>query len=230
MKKLDKVSKHQDEYNNQYLSNSYNTRLSDSSVPASFSDATSAQGLLLDDLNKMVATLKISVEQLADQVYQNQRHLDDLEQYSRSNCLILRGCTNLPKKNTSNLEFENFVIKTLNSRIKLSQPIANTDINICHVLPSQKAKNPIIIKFVCYTVRNLMFANKSQLKAVKNIDPKLSLTESLTKRRFQLLAKSQEAFGFQNVWALKRNIYCYFECKRHYIDDFRDISKITFPC
>ena len=69
MKKLDEVSKRQDEYNNQYLSNSYNTKPTDSSVPASFSDATSAQGLLLDDLNKMVATLKISVEQLADQMY-----------------------------------------------------------------------------------------------------------------------------------------------------------------
>ena len=230
MKKLDEVSKRQDEYNNQYLSNSYNTKPTDSSVPASFSDATSAQGLLLDDLNKMVATLKISVEQLADQIYQNQRHLDDLEQYSRSNCLILHGCTNLPEKKASNLDFENFVLKTLNSRIKLSQPIINTDIDICHVLPSRKAKNPIIIKFVRRTVRNLVFANKSQLKAAKNSDPKLSLTESLTKRRFQLLAKSQEAFRFQNVWTLKGNIYCYFEGKRHYIDDFGDISKIRFPC
>ena len=52
MKRLDEVSKRQDEYNNQYLSNSYNTRPTDSSVPASFSDATRAQGLLLDDLNK----------------------------------------------------------------------------------------------------------------------------------------------------------------------------------
>ena len=216
MKKLDEVSKRQNEYNNQYLSNSYNTRPTNSSVPASFSVATSAQGLLLDDLNKMVATLKISVEQLADQMYQNQRHLDDLEQYSRSNCLILHGCTNLPEKKASNLDFENFVIKTLNSRIKLSQPITNTYINICHVLPSRKSKNPIIIK--------------SQLKAVKNSDPKLSLTESLTKRRFQLLTKSQEGFGFQNVWTLKGNIYCYFEGKRHYIDDFGDISKIRFPC
>ena len=58
MKKLDEVSKRQDEYNNQYLSYSYNTKPTDSSVPASFSDATSAQGLLLDDLNKMVATLR----------------------------------------------------------------------------------------------------------------------------------------------------------------------------
>ena len=163
----------------------------------------------------MVATLRILVKQLADQMYQNQRHLDDLGQYNRSNCLILHGCTSLPDKKTSNLDLENFVIKTLNSRIKLSQPIANTDINICHVLPYRKAKNPIIIKFARRTVRNLVFAIKSQLKAAKNSDPKLSLTESLTKQQFQLLAKSQEAFGFLNIWTLKGNIYCYFEGKRH---------------
>ena len=69
MKKLDEVSKRQDEYNNQYLSNSCNTRPTDSFVPASFSDATSAQGLLLDELNKMAATLRFLVEQLADQVF-----------------------------------------------------------------------------------------------------------------------------------------------------------------
>ena len=74
-----------------------------------------------------------------------------------------------------------------------------------------------------------MFANKSRLKSVRNSDPKLSLTESLTKRRFQLLAKSQEAFGLQNVSKLKGNTYCYFEGKRHYTDDFEDTSKIRFP-
>ena len=112
----------------------------------------------------------------------------------------------------------------------MSQTIANTDIDICHVLPSRKAKNHIIIKLLRCTIRNVVFANKSQLKAVKNSDPKLSLTESLTKWRFQLLARSQEALGFLNVWTLKGNIYRYFEGKRHYIDDFRDISKIRFPC
>ena len=126
------------------------------------------------------------------------------------------------------MDFENFVIKTLNSSIKLPQPIASADIDICHVLPSQKAKNPIIIKFVHRTVRNLVFANKSQLKAVRNLDPKFLLTKSLTKQQFQRLAKSQEAFGFYNVWTVKGNIYCYFEGKRHYINDFRDILKIRF--
>ena len=43
MKRLDEVTTQQeDENNKQYLSNSCNTRPKDSSVPASFSNATSA--------------------------------------------------------------------------------------------------------------------------------------------------------------------------------------------
>ena len=78
-KRLNEVTKRQDEYNKQYLSNLCNIRPTDSSVSASLSDVTSARGLLLDDVNKMVSTLKIFVEQLADQVYQNERHQGDLE-------------------------------------------------------------------------------------------------------------------------------------------------------
>ena len=90
MKWLDEVSKRQDEYNKQDFSNSCNTKPTDSSVPASFSDATSAQGLQLNDLNKMVATLKILVEQLANQVYQNQSTWmiwSDIAKITASSCM-----------------------------------------------------------------------------------------------------------------------------------------------
>ena len=198
MKMLDDVPKRQNEYNKQYLSNSCNIRLTDSSVPASFSDAT--QDLLLNDLNKTVATLKILVKYLVNQVYQNQRHMDNLEQLSGSNCLILHGCTNLPDKNASNLDFENFVIKTLNSSIKLSQPIANTDIDICHVLPSRKAKNLIVIKFVRLTVRNLVFASKSQLNAGKEFGPNTIINEITYKTAISTACKITKS-----IWIPKRH-------------------------
>ena len=62
----------------------------------------------------------------------------------------------------------------------------------------------------------------------RNSNPKLLFMKSFTKRRFQLLAKSQEAVGFRNVWTLKGNIYCYFEGKRHCTDDFGDIKRMRF--
>ena len=155
--------------------------------------------------------------------------MDDLEQYGRSNCLILHGCVDLPKENAGYVTFENFVLDTLNSRLKFAHPIHNSDIDICHVLPSQKGKNPIIIKFVRRSARNQVFNSKSLLKATKESDPKLVITESLTWHRSKLLEQSKKVFGFQNVWTQKGNVFCSFEGKRHRIDDFANIARIRFP-
>ena len=80
--KLRKVTKRQDEYDIQYFSQLNRPTYTD---PVCASDVAAAQGLLLNDFNKMLSSLKMSVEQLANQIYVNERHLDDLNQYSRSN-------------------------------------------------------------------------------------------------------------------------------------------------
>ena len=86
--------------------------------------------------------------------------MNDLEQYGRSNCLVLHGCVYLPKENAGHVTFENFVLDTLNSRLKFAHPIHNSDIDICPAMPSRKRKNPIIIKFVKGSVRNQVFNSK----------------------------------------------------------------------
>ena len=122
--------------------------------------------------------------------------MDDLQKYGRSNCLILHGCVNLPKENADYLTFENFVLDTLNSRRKFAHPICNSDVDICHGIPTRKGKNPIIIKFVRRSVRNQVFNSKPLLKAIKESDPKLAITETLTRRRSKLLGQSKKVFEF----------------------------------
>ena len=80
------------------------------------------------------------------------------------------------------MTFENFVPDTLNYRLKFAHLICNSDIDICHIMPSRKGKNLIINEFV-RSVRNQVFNSKSLLKATKESDPKLAITESLTRRR-----------------------------------------------
>ena len=80
--------------------------------------------------------IKATTKDLAKQIEEKQKRMDDLEQYGRSNCLILHGCADLPKENADYVTFENFVLDTLNSRLKFAHPVHNGDINICHVLPS----------------------------------------------------------------------------------------------
>ena len=174
------------------------------------------------------SSIEVTVRELAHKVSINERRIDDLEQYSRSNCLILHGCQNVPAKATNEV-FESFVLNTLNSRLNLPSELTHSDIDISHVLPSAKNKNPIIIKFVRRTVRNMVFNHKSNLKTRQESDPKLALTESLTKRRLRLVEQTRESFGFKNVWTLKGSVFCKFMGRKHLIDDFCDINRIRFP-
>ena len=171
----------------------------------------------------------MAVNEMTEKIYQHERRIDSLEQYSRSNCLILHGCQDVPK-NASNFEFENYVCKKINSNLQLSQPLKNKHIDICHILPSKKGKNPIIIKFIKRTIRNEIFFQKKFFKSDPSsaMKTKLSITESLTKRRLRLVEDAKKIFGFKNVWTLKGDVFCFFENKRHYLDDFGDIERVRF--
>ena len=169
------------------------------------------------------------VTEIADQLYEQELITDDLAQYSRANCLILHGCKDLPAQEATEQDFENYVLDKLNSKIKLPKALESNDIDICHVLPSTKGKNPIIIKFVRRSIRNQIFARKSNLKADENNTEKLSITEALTKRRLRLVEEAKRVFGFENVWTFKGRVYCKFQGRRNALKDFIDIQKIRFP-
>ena len=229
LEKLAKIEHKQDEYQSNFLNSSSVNENADASAFVSGTSGDKGQKELLEELSQSITAIKATIKDLAKQIQEKEKRMDDLEQYGRSNCLILHGCVDLPKENAGYVTFENFVLDTLNSRLKFTHPIRNSDIDICHVLPSRKGKNPIIIKFVRRSVRNQVFNNKSLLKATKESDPKLAITESLTRRRSKLLEQSKKVFGFQNVWTQKGNIFCSFEGKRHRIDDFANIARIRFP-
>ena len=100
------------------------------------------------------------------------------------------------------------------------------DIDISHRLPSANTKKPIIIKFARMTIRNNVLNFKSKLKS--DIGPKLSITETLTKRRLRLLENARQIFGYKNVWSSKGEIYCFFNNKKQHIINFDGIDRIRF--
>jgi len=108
-------------------------------------------------------------------------------------------------------------------------PITPQDIDTCHILPSRKKSSnvPIIIKFVRRSVRDSIFGMKRKLKAKEGDDEKLAITESLTRRRLELLRRSKLAFGIRHVWTLNGNVNCNFKGKRYVINDFSDIDKLV---
>ena len=180
----------------------------------------------LKSIRKAIENMDNILRKLEEDVWKNCRRIDDLEQYSRRNCLILHGCK-IPAQESYS-EFESYVIHKLNSKLEISPAITTHDIDTCHVLPSRKksSNTPIIIKFVRRSVRNAIYAMKKKLKAKKNDDEKLSITEFLTRRRLQLLRSAKQTFGLGSAWTLNGNVYCMHKNKRYIIDDFNDIDKL----
>ena len=165
--------------------------LNDSATGAACS-CFSGQSQQLQDLENAIARVDTIVEGLAKSLRETQNSLDDLEQYGRRNCLILHGCPDQPVGGKYPV-FESYVTNKLNSELDLEYQIRSNDIDICHILPSRKGRPPpIIIKFVRRSVRNLVFYNKKKLKKSQE---KLSITESLTKRRLLLVMEAKKAFG-----------------------------------
>ena len=148
---LTKVSDKQEEYKKLCLKN----QEQDTAASNSFAGTIYVQGKLLEEVSEMISSIEVTARELAHKVSISERRIDDLEQYNCSNCLILHGCQNVPVKATNEV-FESFVQNTLNSRLNLPSELTHSDIDISHVLPSAKKKNPIIIKSVRRTVRNMV--------------------------------------------------------------------------
>ena len=68
-------------------------------------------------------------------------------------------------------------------------------------------------------MRDSIYSSKKNLKSEEENAEKLSITESLTKRRLALVEEARNAFWFQNVWTFYGNVYCFFKNKRQVIDD-----------
>ena len=177
-----------------------------------------------NELNGMKEAL-LKLQQMIDSTMKRlsavERRQDDLEQYSRSNCLVIHGCENVPKSKPGKyLEIENFVCNTLNEHLQLDSPLQANDLDIAHPLPSKKG-TPAIVKFIRRTQKNEVYRKKRFLKGTKMI-----ITESLTKRRLQLLEKARLEFKQCPVWSWKGEIFVFHNNKKKVIDDFIDITKI----
>ncbi|XP_077972286.1 uncharacterized protein LOC144427268 [Styela clava] len=168
-----------------------------------------------------VAQISLKIEEIIKRLELCEKQQDDQEQYSRRNCVVLHGCKSVPE--SEYYKFEDFVVNTLNNNFNLDQPIVNTDIDITHKLRSKSPKNPIIIKFVRRSTKNLIYGRKKDLKGSG-----LSITESLTRNRLKLLAAAKEAFGKHKVSTMNGTIYAYLD-RRRVISCLNDITTLSRP-
>ena len=177
-------------------------------------------------LSTIIDSIKVEVGQLAEMVEKQEQYLDDLEQYGRSNCLILHGNNIDHRISSIDVEKYEYVLNILNTRLNLPTSVSDSDVDICHPLPSKTNEKTIIIKFVRRSIRNTIYLHKKNLKTSNG--PKLSITESLTKKRLKIVEEARKVFGFGNDWSMKGIVYCLFKGKKQAIIKLSDISKIRF--
>lgn len=140
--------------------------------------------------DELIRSLRKDVDDMAGIIDNLSLGLDRQEQYSRRNCLLFH---NIPE--TNNESTDELIIKTVAD--DLNETITNDDIDRSHRLgkPQDGKTRPVIVKFARYYTRNKVFKKKKNLKGKR-----VSITESLTKRRMAELKEAREKFSFENVW------------------------------
>ena len=118
---------------------------------------------LIKDLREEVSSLKNEHEQIKSDV-------ENQEQYSRRNCLLVHG---IPKEKAESTD--GIVLNAINEY--LEERLTVVDIERTHRLgkPKQNKKTPtlIIIKFVRYNCRRRVFLNKKSLKTLEYLSQKV---------------------------------------------------------
>ena len=85
-------------------------------------------------------------------------------------------------------------------------PIIDRDIARSHRLGRrvEGSKRPIIVRLLSYRQKKLVYDSKKQLKSTG-----ISITENLTKKRYEFFKSCKEKYGMQNVTTLDGRIYHY---------------------
>ena len=152
-----------------------------------------------DDLEKEIKKkdekinqLNKTIENLVEKQKRLSSKIDDLEQYSPRNYLVLHVVNESNDENTDEI-----IIKTFSE--ELGVEIKEADLDRSHRLGKPKRKDnkprPIIVKFARCAVRREIVMNKRKLKGKL-----LLMAESLTSSRMQSLGDAQRKYGVRNVW------------------------------
>ena len=124
--------------------------------------------------------------------------IDDQQQYSRRNCLLFHGVKEESSEDTDNIVTEICAEKL---RLEVDKSMIDRSHRIGPKKKDQKLR-PIIVKFCSYRDRSKVFYNKKMLKGSG-----VTITESLTKTRMDLLNEVQRMVGHGNSWTIDGNIF-----------------------
>ena len=161
----------------------------------------------LAEINDTRNDLKKKVEEAKDRIS------DDLEQYSRRNCLIFTGIKEAGEDETENTD--EIILDICRSKLQIE--LHRFSLDRTHRLGRKRIprpdtevpkSRPIIAKFINYHDRDSVYKCKRKLK-----ESGLTIMENLTKRRVNLLNEVREAVGVKNTWTFDGRIHAMYKGK-----------------
>lgn len=151
-------------------------------------------GAYKTEVLKCFSDLKALIKQANDKT-------DQLESYSRKNCLIVHGIVEHKDENVVSV-----LLNFLKEQLLLE--LDRSTIDNCHRLNTvsgSKNPRPIIIKFTTYLVRSKVWFGKKCLKGTN-----FFISESLTRIRLSLYKRAREMFGSKYTWTIDGRIIVLF--------------------
>ena len=141
------------------------------------------------------------------------KSLNDLKQYTRRDCLEIRGIP-LPSTPTDLDQTDEVVLQIAE---KIGVPMQKSDISISHRIPSRKQFTDdgipippaIIVKFVKREIRENLYRARKNLKSISTVDlgysvaNKIYVSESLTEKNkeiFKLCLKCKRDLSYKFLW------------------------------
>ena len=142
---------------------------------------------------EQIKNLELEVTKMKEEIIDLKKGIDSQQQYSRRKCLLIHGVTESDDENSNDV-----VLNVLNKDVGVTLDIKEIDRShrLGKLKPNSANKNrPIIVKFTRYNKRSEVFKKKKSLKGKQ-----MSITESLTPLRMEMLKKAREEHSMQNVW------------------------------
>lgn len=132
-----------------------------------------------------IAGLKAQLKEKETEAMEMAEKIDDLEQYTRRNSLVVTGVTPLEGEDT-----DETMIRIAKDHLGID--IMSSDIDRSHPLgkPNDNKPRPIIVKFATYNVRRKVYKNRVNLKNVRG--KKIFINEHLTKPRNEIAYKARK--------------------------------------
>ena len=165
------------------------------------------------------ASLKAEILKSSNEVKFLKKSLNDLEQFTRRDCLEIRGIP-LPSTPTDLDQTDEVVLQIAE---KIGVPMQKSDISISHRIPSRKQFTddgipvpPAIIKFVKREIRENLYRARKNLKSISTVDlgysvaNKIYVNENLTEKNkeiFKLCLKCKRDLSYKFLWTNAGRIF-----------------------